>query len=210
MSEPSEIAQTIEEPIPGIRCWSVQDDRLGGVRSNAYALPSPDGTVLVDPLPVSGNVLPKLEPIAAVVLTIQSHQRSAWRLRRERGARVWAPRGAEGLEEEPDVWYGAGDELPGGLRAVHAPGPCDASYALALSRDRPPKQLLFVGDVVIAGEGGALEFVEDTYMDEPQQARDSVRRLSAEIVDVVLPGHGSPVVRGGTRAMREALARDGS
>lgn len=51
------------------------------------------------------------------------------------GATVWAPHGTRPLEEEPDEQYTAGDALPGGLLAVHTPGPEDTHFSFLLERE---------------------------------------------------------------------------
>ncbi|HEX9400090.1 MAG TPA: MBL fold metallo-hydrolase [Anaeromyxobacter sp.] len=206
MSEPSRTAARVERVAPGILHWTVPDDRIG-FRSDAYAVEGDGGTVLVDPLPLSERALASLGAVSAIVLTIQSHQRSAWRYRARFGAKVHAPAGAEGLEEEPDAWYEDEAALPGGLRALHAPGPCDASYALLLGGGRRAP-VAFVGDLVTREGSRALAFVPDRYQDAPRATRESVRRLAEERIAVLCPGHGAPLRKGGRAALAAALARD--
>jgi glyoxylase-like metal-dependent hydrolase (beta-lactamase superfamily II) len=203
VSEPRRAATTVEPVLPSLLHWTVDDDRIGW-RSDAYALVRRGSSVLVDPLPLAPRALSALGRVSAIVVTIQSHQRSAWRYRRRFGVEVHAPRGAEGLEEEPDHWYDDGAELPGGLRAIHAPGPCDASFALVAKR-RGQSAILFVGDLLMRGEDGPLEFVPARYQDAPRRTRTSVRALARLNADVVCPGHGAPIVGGGADALREAL-----
>ncbi len=204
MSEPKARARKIETVLPGVFHWSVNDDRIG-FRGDAWAVQSGEAVVYIDPHPLQAPALEQLAPPTDIVLTIQSHQRAAWRYRRRFGAKVWAPREAQGLEEEPDRWYGEGDALPGGLQAVHAPGPCLASQVLLLRR--PEGLVAFTGDLVVETEEGALAFVADAYQDEPRRTRDSVRRLSQEPIAVLCPGHGAPV-RDGHRALAEMLERE--
>lgn len=206
MSEPKKAASRIEVVAPGLFHWTVHDDRID-FRSDAYAFAGEGGTVLVDPLPLSDGALSKLGRISAIVITIQSHQRSAWRLRSALGVKVHAPRGAEGLEERPDAWYGDGERLPGGLVAIHAPGPCDASYALLLPRGNGAG-ILFIGDILTRGARGALRFVPGEYQDDPAGTRKSARKLAEIAAAIVCPGHGRPVRRGGARAIADALERD--
>lgn len=206
MSEPKARARKIETVLPGVFHWSVNDDRIG-FRGDAWAVQAGEAVVYIDPHPLQAPALEKLAPPTDIVLTIQSHQRAAWRYRRRFAAKVWAPRDAQGLEEAPDHWYGEGDALPGGLRAVHAPGPCQASQALLLQR--PEGLLAFTGDLVVETDEGGLAFVADAYQDEPGRTRDSVRRLAQEPIDVVCPGHGSPV-KAGHRALAEMLERERS
>ncbi len=205
MSEPKARARKVETVLPGLFHWTVNDDRID-FRGDGYALRSGDRLVLVDPEPLQAPALEKLGKPDRIVLTIQSHQRAAWRYRRRFGAKVHAPRGAQGLEEEPDEWYGEGAGLPGGLRALHAPGPCDASYALLL--DRPEGRIAFTGDLVTEDGDGGLTFVADAFQDAPRRTRESLRRLAGEQVAVVCPGHGAPIRAHGAEALGELLERD--
>ncbi len=205
MSEPRARARQVDTVLPGLFHWSVHDDRID-YRGDAWAVQAGESLVLVDPEPLEKRALSALGAPGDIVLTIQSHQRAAWRYRRQFGAKVHAPQGAEGLEEEPDAWYADGQVLPGGLRAVHAPGPCEASYALLL--DRPEGLVAFTGNLVAEEPRGGLAFVASAYQDAPERTRDSVRRLAAEPIAVLCPGHGAPVPRAGARALAEALERD--
>jgi glyoxylase-like metal-dependent hydrolase (beta-lactamase superfamily II) len=205
VSEPSRAAPRVETLLPSLLHWTVEDDRIGA-RSEAYALVRRGRSVLVDPLPLAPRALAGLGRVAAIVLTIQSHQRSAWRYRRRFGVEVHAPRGSEGLLEEPDRWYDDGAELPGGLTALHAPGPCEASYALRAPRGGGG--ILFLGDLLTRGDDGPLEFVPDRWQDAPRRTRASVRSLARLPVSVICPGHGAPLLRGAAEALR-AAARAG-
>ncbi len=209
MTEPSEKAQRVRTILPGVAHFSVYDDRVDG-RSDAYALFTKQGTVLVDPLPLTERALASLGDVVAIVLGIQSHQRASWRYRERFGARVFAPKKAVDLEEEPDVLYEDGDELPGGLMAWSAPGPAFENYVLLRKRSRGG-DIAFVGDLLIRERSGALAFVPDIYMDDPAATRASVERLTTLPIGALLSGHGAPLLAGvaGVRdAIRRALARD--
>jgi glyoxylase-like metal-dependent hydrolase (beta-lactamase superfamily II) len=207
MSEPKRAATEVTEVVPRLFHWTVFDDRID-FRSDAYALMTKRGAVLIDPLPLDDGALDRLGRIAAVCITIQSHQRSSWRIRGRFGAEVWAPRRSMGLEETPDHWYDEGDRLAGDLLALHAPGPCDASFALF--EDQPGGAgILFIGDLLTRGASGPLGFVPDEYQDEPRRTRTSVHHL-LELVDpeTLCPGHGAPIAQRGGAAMRRALIED--
>jgi glyoxylase-like metal-dependent hydrolase (beta-lactamase superfamily II) len=203
MSEPKATAKEVELVVPGLLHWTVHDERIGN-RSDAWALTTGAETILVDPLPLETDAVAVLGNVKVVLLTIQSHQRSAWNVRKHFRCPVFAPKGAEGLEEAPDYWYEDGAVLPAGIRAFHAPGPCEASFALLAPR--PGAQVLFVGDLLVRPRAeGPLAFVPSAYQDAPQRTRDSVRRLLELDAPIVCSGHGAAVVGGGVEAMRRAL-----
>jgi hypothetical protein len=207
MSEPKQRAHRTLEVIPGIYRWSVQDDRIGGAQSEAYAVVAEDGSVtLIDPLPIDEKALRKLGRVEAIVLSAGNHQRAAWHLRQVFGAPVWAPLNAYGLEDTPDATYSGGDSLPGGLVAYHTPGPVESMHALWLER---PRSVVFLSDLLIHSGKGTPHFVESQYQDDPGRTRLSIRRILDHLpVEVLCFAHGDPILQGGVAALRRALDED--
>jgi hypothetical protein len=118
VSEPKTVATSIEEVVPGVWRWSIHDERIDFLGA-AYAVKTEDGVVLIDPLPLEQAALDELGDVGAIVLTCGSHQRCAWRYRRELGADVYAPALSKEINEEPDVRYGDGDTLARWALIVH-------------------------------------------------------------------------------------------
>lgn len=202
MSEPKTIASNVQEVAPGVFHWQIQDERIHHI-SDSHAIVEGGRAILVDPVPLAEDALRRLGRIEAIVLGSPSHQRSAWSLRRKTGAKVHAPRGAAAkLEEKPDVEYGDGDALPGGLRAVHAPGPAATHYAL--HRPAGPG-VIFMTDVVMNETDRGLVFLSDKYQEDPRRSRDSVRRLLDLEFGIVCFGHGAPLKGGGREALKALL-----
>jgi glyoxylase-like metal-dependent hydrolase (beta-lactamase superfamily II) len=200
MSEPKTRSRTVRRAAPGILHWTLLDDRIK-VRSDAHAVVTNGRTVLIDPLPLVERALPRLGAVEAICLTGSCHQRSAWRYRDLFGVKVHAPRGAQNLEERPDVWYARGDRLPGGLRAVHAPGPTDAHYAFHLPRGRGT---LFCSDALMHF-GRSVRFIPSRYQDNPMLTRRSVERLLKLPFATLCFNHGSPLLHGAKAAIRAAF-----
>lgn len=206
MSEPRAKAKAVEPVVPGVWGWHVRDHRLSGARSDAFAVVDEGRVVLVDPLPIEEDALRALGDVEAIVLTAANHQRSAWRLRKAFGARVYAPDGAEELEEPPDHSYSGGDLLPGGLTAFHAPGPTEAMYALWKSR---PVGVVFLSDLLTHDGSGRLSFVPARFQDAPARTRASVARVLDDLPFVAACfAHGPPLVGDARKAMRRALEED--
>src|SRR5919201_5959804 len=166
MTEAKTIAERVQRVVPGIWHWSIHDDRIDFV-GDAYAVQGEDGTVLIDPHPLAEGALAQLGPIAAVCLTTSSHQRSSWRLRRELGVPVHAPALAKEVEEEPDVRYSEGDELPGGLRPFFTPGAGTTQHTLLLTRQGGAA---FVPDLFLVPPGGALTLIPEVYAHDLHEA----------------------------------------
>lgn len=205
MSEPAAVAQSLEEILPGLFRYGVRDERIDW-DSEAYALVVGGKVVLIDPLPLVEMEFRRLGKVEAIVIGTAAHQRSAWRLRRATGAPVHAPGGAMGLDEAADVAYGDGARLPGGVRALHAPGPCEAHHVLYLSSG---PGVLFLTDLVLREPEGRIRFVADDHMSDPPRARRSARHLLEYRFDILCFGHGRPIAAKGRAAFEDMLERDG-
>ena len=204
MSEPHATADELRELIPGLLHYRVHDERID-FPSEAFVVATATGVVLVDPLPLDDATFARLGGVEAIILGVSSHQRSAWRYRRLTGALVHAPRGAEGLDEPPEAMYGDGDRLPGGLRAIHAPGPSDAHHVLYLAQG---PGVLLLGDLMVRDADGTARFLADDHMSDRSRARQSARRLLEYRFDILAFGHGEPIARGGRQAFEDLLKAD--
>lgn len=207
MSEPKARAKSIRPVVPGVYRWHIADERIGGAPSEAFAVVERGSVVLVDPLPLTARAeasLARLGRVEAIVLTGSCHQRSAWRYRRKFGARLYAPRLSVGLRGVPDEAYDAGDVLPGGLIAVHTPGPTESHFAFF----RKKGAVLFCPDLLLGSGRRGLRFIDAEYQDDPAETRESVRRLLALPFRVGCFSHGPPLGRGVKAAFRQALLRD--
>ena len=204
MSEPASEARTLEPVVAGIWHWHLDDDRIGNFISAASAIESEDGAVLIDPLPLAASELGRLGEVCAIVLTSGSHQRSAWRLRPELSAAVYAPELSQTLEEEPDVRYGDDDLLPGGLRAIFTPGAGTTQHTLI--RERDPR-VAFVPDMLARPVGAPLMLVPAEFQHDPAEGRRSTEKLLELDFSVLCLAHGTPVVSDPHGAIREALDR---
>jgi hypothetical protein len=204
MAEPNAVAETAREVVPGVWDWGVANERIGGAESTGHAVAGPDGAVLVDPVRLAPEALAALGPVTAILLTAQCHQRSAWRYRRELGAPVWAPEGTRPMEEEPDEHYRAGDLLPGGLRAVHTPGPEQVHFSFL--REGEPGVLL-CSDLLTNYGGRGLDFVPLAYHDDPEQTRRTVAGLLDLAFAVLCLDHGSAITADPKAEISALLAR---
>ena len=201
MSEPKTVAASIEEVVPGVWRWSIHDERIDFLGA-AYAVKAEDGVVMIDPLPLERAALDELGDVGAIVLTCGSHQRCAWRYRRELGANVYAPALSKEIDEEPDVRYGDGDTLPGGLRAVFTPGAGTTQHTLLLG---DPK-VAFVPDMLVETPDRRVAMLASRWMYDPDEARQSVEKLLDLDFDVLCLAHGGAVTKGAKDAVRGALA----
>jgi glyoxylase-like metal-dependent hydrolase (beta-lactamase superfamily II) len=201
VSEPQAIARSVEEVVPGVWHWHVSDERIGGFISAAHAVRSDDRVVLIDPLPLAAEAMSGLGVVSAICLTTSSHQRSAWRLRRELGVPLWAPAASKEVEEEPDKRYSEGDAMPAGLRAIFTPGAGTTQHSFLR------EGVLFTPDIFVRPPGEALALIPSEYAHDPEQARRTAEALLDLDFAVLCTGHGTPVTDDPKTAIREALQR---
>jgi glyoxylase-like metal-dependent hydrolase (beta-lactamase superfamily II) len=201
VSEPKTVASHLEEVVPGVRRWSIHDERIDFIGA-AYAVAAGDGVVMIDPLPLEDDGLAELGRVEAIVLTCGSHQRCAWRYRREFGVQVHAPALAKEIDEEPDVRYGNGDLLPGHLSAVFTPGAGTTQHTLVLG---DPK-VAFVPDMLVETPEGRVAMLASRWMYDPEEARRSVEKLLGLDFDVLCLAHGGVVSKDAKDAVRDALS----
>jgi len=204
MTEPREIASALERVVDGVYYWQIRNSAIGGAVSSSHAVVFEDDCVLIDPVGLEPKTLHTLRRPTAIVLTATCHQRAAWRYRRELGVDVWLPEDARPADDEPDHRYRDGDLLPGGLRAVHTPGPEPAHYSLYCERGGG---IVFCSDLVGSDETGRLHLVPAEYQDDPAEARRSIERLLRLRFQVLCLDHGRPVVADAAGALRRVLKR---
>ncbi len=205
MTEPKTQAKAIDRLFPWLLHWTISDERIGNFRSDAFAVQTADGLILIDPLPLTGTAQAELENVSAIFMTSSNHQRSSWRYRRELGAQVYAPEGVSGLDEEPDHHYSEGDPLPGRLKAVQSTGFKDTCYVVYTHTDGTG--VLFCGDLLCHDEGGPYRFpVEPGFFDRAGGEQDA-RLLLALGVKTLCAAHGIPSLDGCREALEGAIKR---
>jgi hydroxyacylglutathione hydrolase len=88
----------------------------------------------------------------------------------------------------PDVLLKDGDKIAG-LTCIHCPGHTPGSISLY----DPNRRILFAGDTMRYSEGTILgppeEFTEDMDL-----ANESIKKLTGIEFDIMLPGHGEPLM----------------
>lgn len=190
---------------PDLFTWSGFDAERN-VDFNGYAHVGGEGTVLIDPMPMSTHDLHhlvSLGPVRLIVMTNSDHTRAAASLARILGTELAGP--AAERETFPIAcqrWLSDGDEVVPGMRALALEGSkTPGELALWLDPDT-----LITGDLVRAHKAGSLMVLPDAKLADRSAAGRSVARLAAlDGVETVLVGDGWPLFRGG-RAELERLA----
>lgn len=105
--------------------------------------------------------------------------------------------------------YEAGDELPGGLRAVHTPGHTLGHCALHL----PERGVVFAGDAFVMRDPylnkSGPRIVAGAATADSERALQSLDALAGLDADIALTGHGDPY-RGDLRAAVAEARRRGA
>lgn len=65
MAEPKTRAEKIERLLPWLLHWSIVDDRIGGFRSDSFAVKTSDGLMVIGPLPLEEKQQASGQPGAA-------------------------------------------------------------------------------------------------------------------------------------------------
>ena len=108
---------------------------------------------------------------------------------------------------EMDTWLEEGDVVDalGGLEVIHLPGHTDGSIAL-YQRERG---ILFTGDT-IRNEKGVLEGPPPRFSSRIEDSFTHIREKVLELdFEVLLPGHGEPLIQGARRAVQRMMREYG-
>jgi len=81
-------------------------------------------------------------------------------------------------------------DLLGETLVIHSPGHTDGSIVLYNSQ----RQILFTGDVLLINANGELSLPKKEYTKDMEKEKESVKKLISFNFNVLLPGHGFPVI----------------
>jgi glyoxylase-like metal-dependent hydrolase (beta-lactamase superfamily II) len=181
---------------PGLRRWTAWHEEWKQ-QVASLAVETRDGLVLIDPL----DPPPELRRAEHVLITVYWHDRSA---KDVAAKHVWAStRSAQPLRNRGiDVTnvFRAGDELPGGIRALQTARAAEVVYWL------PEQRALAVGDVLL---GSPLRLCPESWLGKRshEDLRESLRCALDLPIERVLVSHGEPVLSGGEQALAALLMR---
>lgn len=87
-----------------------------------------------------------------------------------------------------------------GLRVIHTPGHTTGNIALL----DDTRSLLIAGDSI--NNQGNLKPMDDRYNVDPAQHRESIKKLARFSFDNLVMGHGTPIIGGASKRVRELAA----
>jgi hydroxyacylglutathione hydrolase len=102
---------------------------------------------------------------------------------------------------KPDILLKDGDEIDN-LRVIHTPGHTEGSICLYKVGD-----ILFAGDSVRTDKKGNLKLPPRAMSLNVQEALESVKKMAGLEFNILLPGHGAPVMEKASTKLKELLAR---
>ena len=112
----------MKELAPGLFRWRVIWPDIWSLE--CYFLQTDEGSVIIDPIEPGIGPINEATDVRAVIISIGWHERSARLFAKRTGAPLFVPERDVCMIEDLDGFetYGDGDVLPGGIRAVGAPG----------------------------------------------------------------------------------------
>ncbi|MEO6834530.1 MAG: cupin domain-containing protein [Candidatus Tumulicola sp.] len=196
--------------IPGFYMWSRwQPDRR--MFFSSYLRVHEGGNLAFDPLPLDAaeeDEIAALGGVATILLTNRDHARGAAAMRDRFGARILASRGeAARFDLKVDEVFECGPlEVVPGVRALALEGaktPGEVAFFL------PGCGTAVVGDAMLGAPAGALSFLSDEKLANPQALAVSLRRLWSLLPKALLLGDGAPLFAGVDDAMAKLLEARG-
>ena len=104
---------------------------------------------------------------------------------------------------EPDVILKDDADI-GGFRVIHTPGHTDGSICAYL-----PGKVIFVGDALRSSSRGIPTPPSKYFSADIAKAEESLAKISELEFDILLPGHGAPVIGRASSKLKELLAIPG-
>jgi glyoxylase-like metal-dependent hydrolase (beta-lactamase superfamily II) len=193
--------QEIDE---GLWHWTATHPKIGWDVSSYYLSRE---RVLIDPLLPPGGLdwFGEIDSTPAhVLLSCRHHDRASWEVVEAFGAEVHCvDTGVYELDGRGAVTpFAFGDELPGGVIACEVGSISPDETALYI----PAHRTLVCADGVIRSDReGALQFVPDSLMDDPEQTKAGLRAAFAKLLELdfdrLALAHGQPILTGGKQAL---------
>ena len=193
---------------PNLFGWSAFDETRN-VDFNSTVWVRDEGTIVIDPMPLSAHDrahLERLGGVAWIVMTNSDHIRSAVEIADLFDAKLAGPAGErETWPFDCDAWLSDGDELVPGLTAFT----CEGSKTPGELVLRIGEDTIVTGDLIRAHKGGALMTLPPAKLTNSAAAKQSVARIAnLPGVDAVLVGDGWHLFSGASTALQALVTAD--
>lgn len=98
---------------------------------------------------------------------------------------------------DPDIILKEGDSI-GGLKVIHCPGHTEGSISLYNE-----ETVLFSGDAIITDKYSNIKGFNNIATSDTLEAAKTIKKIKRLKFNVLLPGHGTPVLRHASDKLRE-------
>lgn len=169
------------------------------------AVRTPEGVLLIDPLPMDQEALCQLERFGvpkAILITNANHERASLEMQQKWGIPRLASERAS-LQLKADQSLNDGQTLFGTLRILQLPGAGIGEIAVIQTGS-----FCIFGDFLIHLTPGRLKLLPEKYCENPVLARASLPRLRGLEVPWLLFAHGSPLHDQGSRQLQKFLEEE--
>jgi len=198
-------AQEFDRIDSNIAIWHDYDS---AVKAELYStcLGTPDGTYLIDPIPLENEALCEVigsNSVAGIIVTNSNHHRASAKFADKFSVplvgrtEAFPNKGAQELKNITD-----GEEISEGLRVIGIEGAADGEITLHYS---PDGGTFIIGDALINFEPYGFTFLPPKYCSNQKQMRGSLRKLSDYKAKRMLFAHGTPILAGATDRLRSLL-----
>jgi hydroxyacylglutathione hydrolase len=102
---------------------------------------------------------------------------------------------------KPDIVL-RGGEVINGLTVIHTPGHTDGSISLYSKT----LKAIFVGDALRTDKNGNLKRASSAMTLNMDEANNSIRHISSYDFELLLPGHGAPILKEASKKVKEFIA----
>ena len=191
-----------------IAIWHEYDS---AVKAELYStrLGTPDGTYLIDPIPLESEVLYELigsNSVAGIIVTNGNHIRASARFAADFSTPIFG-HGEALLHQLPLQFRGVadGDKIYDELTVIGIE--CAAQGEIALHY-APDGGTFIIGDALINFEPYGFTFLPAKYCSNQKRMRRSLRKLLDYEAERILFAHGAPILSGAGDRLRALLTND--
>ena len=175
---------------------------------DSYALKTPDGVLLVDPMKPAPAVIKKIRELGepcAILLTNAHHDRDADWFRKEYGIQIYAHQSAKSdCDTKIDVLILDDETLPGGVKAIHLPGSSASETAFYT---KAGGGIVLTGDSILHLPDDGLSLLPEPYIEDRKQALKSLAKLLDLDFKVITFAHGEPLTENAKRQISAFLKK---
>jgi glyoxylase-like metal-dependent hydrolase (beta-lactamase superfamily II) len=202
------IARELVQVAPTLFFWQNYDP---AVKADLFstALATPNGSLLVDPIPLHDSQLRPLSQhrsIAGIVVTNANHQRAANCYSDQFSAPIFAQRDSF-PDRKPSrfVEIGSGTKICDELEVIAIEGAVAGEIALYQPANGGT---LITGDALINFEPYGFTFLPRKYCANEKEMRRSLRKLLLYQTERMLFAHGTPILAGASARLQQLLDAD--